>query len=79
MSTITEMLTRSHLQTLAVTGGQQPWSSLQQAFKDEQTFDWLDPVFLDRPAFAPSGHHFRYEQDGLGVILSGITFIEGAL
>lgn len=43
MSTVTEMLTRSHLQTLSVTG-----------------------------------HHFRYEQDGLGVVLSGIAFIESA-
>ena len=79
MSTIVEMLTRSHLQTLAVTGGQQPWTSLQEPFKEDFFNSGIEPVFLDRPAFAPSGHHFRYEQDGLGVILSGITFIEGAL
>ena len=73
------LLTRSHLQTLAVTGGQQPYSNLQQAFRDEQ-FEFLDPVFLDRPAFMPCGYHFAWTDDeGRGLSLSSITPIEGAL
>ena len=79
-TSLTAMLTRSHLETLAVTGGQQPWGSLQQSFKDEQIFDWLDPVFLDRPAFVPCGHHSAWETDeGRPMSLSSITPIEGAL
>ena len=76
---LTALLTRSHLQALAVTGGQQPWGSLQQAFKDEQ-LDWLEPAFLDRPAFTPCGYHFAWETDeGRPMSLSSITPIEGAL
>lgn len=70
-------LTRGHFHSLATTGGTQPYTALQEEFREEQLqCPGLDTGFLDRSAFTAAGYMFAWESAELKPYqLSGIILI----
>lgn len=83
MKTAANPYSRSHAHMLCVTGGQQPYSSLQQPFIDEQIGQngsyGIDPQFLDAPCFTGAGCTIFLDFSDGPAIVSGITILDARL